>query len=87
MVLRPGPLLPADAVQREAMLALQLERPIYQNIKNNLNVPLLQELLAHVTAQPDGLDLRRWQSNSNVTAVDLPRQIGWLIKTGLIQTQ
>lgn len=84
MVLRRGPLLSADAVQREAMLALQLDRPIYQNVKNSLNVPVLQELLAHVAAQDEGLDLQRWQSSSNTAY--LYRQIGWLIKAGLIST-
>jgi hypothetical protein len=83
MVLLPGPLLPADAVQREAMLALQLERPIYQNIKNNLNVPLLQDLLSHVAAQPDGLALQRWQVSTE-TEAHLHRQVGWLIKAGLV---
>lgn len=83
MLLRPGPLLPADAVQRETMLALQLERPIYQNIRNNLNVPALQALLAQVAAQPNGLSLQHWQGSSD--AAYLHRQIGWLIKAGLIQ--
>ena len=84
MLLRPGPLLPADAVQREAMLALQLERPIYQNIRNNLNVPALQALLAQVAAQPNGLSLQHWQGSSD--AAYLHRQIGWLIKAGLAST-
>jgi alpha-maltose-1-phosphate synthase len=84
MLLRAGPLLPTDALQREAMLALQLERPIYKNTQHLLNVPLLKELLTHVAEQADGLALQRWQA-SDETAAHLHRQVGWLIKAGLVQ--
>ncbi len=82
MVLRPGPLLPTDAMQREAMLALQLERPIYQNLKNSLDSSALKDLITQVVNQPDGLALHRWKTSAQ--EIHLNRQVGWLIKTGLL---
>jgi glycosyltransferase involved in cell wall biosynthesis len=84
MVLQPGPLLPAGKSERQAMLALQLERPIYEKLKQQLNPELLHQLLEHVAVQPDGFSLQLFQTNE--ATQHLQRQVGWLIKAGLVRT-
>jgi glycosyltransferase involved in cell wall biosynthesis len=82
--LRPGPLLSANAAQREAQLAAMLERPVYQNIKNSLDLPMLQAMLNRVAAQDIPVPLQDHSSGGNTE--HLQRQVGWLIKSGLVQS-
>lgn len=81
--LRPGPLLSPNAAEREAQLAAMLERPVYQNIKNSLDQPMLQALLSRVAAQDSPVLLQDHSSSGNTE--HLQRQVGWLIKSGLLQ--
>ena len=81
--LRPGPLLGDNAAQREAQLAAMLERPVYQNIKNSLDLPMLQAMLNRVAAQDTPVPLQDHSSGGNTE--HLQRQVGWLIKSGLVQ--
>ena len=83
MVLQPGPLLPADKTQRQAMLALQLERPIYEKLKQQLNTELLAQVIEHVALQTGGFDIHTLQTSE--TTEYLQRQVGWLIKAGLVR--
>jgi glycosyltransferase involved in cell wall biosynthesis len=83
MVLQPGPLLPTDKSKRQAKLALQLERPIYEKLRQQLNVELLAQVIEQVATQASGFDLRELQTDESTH--HLQRQIGWLIKSGLIQ--
>jgi hypothetical protein len=82
--LRPGPLLGGNAAQREAQLAAMLERPVYQNIKNSLDLPMLQAMLNRVAAQDTPVPLQDHSSGGNTE--HLQRQVGWLIKSGLVQS-
>jgi hypothetical protein len=81
--LRPGPLLRANTAEREAQLAAMLERPVYQNIKNSLDLPMLQAMLNRVAAQDTPVPLQDHSSGGNTE--HLQRQVGWLIKSGLVQ--
>lgn len=83
MVLLPGPLLPADKAQRQAMLALQLERPIYEKLKQQLNPELLAQVIEHVATQANGFSIEQLQTTE--TSPHLQRQMGWLMKAGLVQ--
>lgn len=85
LVLRPGPLLSADKAQRQTMLALQLERPVYEKLKHELNITSLVQLLEQVAAQPQGVVLNQQQTNE--TSTYWQRQVGWLIKTGLVKVK
>ena len=85
LILRPGPLLSPNAAERETQLATMLERPVYQNIKSQLDVVWIRQLLSEVVSHPSG---KPWPFSAPVdgqAATD--RQIGWLIKTGMVQTQ
>jgi hypothetical protein len=85
MVLQPGPLLPADKTQRQAMLALQLERPIYEKLKQQLNTELLAQVIEHIATQPQGVVLNQLQTDE--AGMYWQRQVGWLIKAGLVQVK
>jgi hypothetical protein len=85
MVLQPGPLLPADKTQRQAMLALQLERPIYEKLKQQLNTELLAQVIEHIATQPQGVVLNQIQTDE--AGMYWQRQVGWLIKAGLVQVK
>ena len=83
LILRPGPLLSPNAAERETQLATMLERPVYQNIKSQLDVVWIKALLSEVASHPSG---KPWPFGDPVdgkAATD--RQIGWLIKTGMVQ--
>jgi glycosyltransferase involved in cell wall biosynthesis len=85
LVLHPGPLLPSDKAQRQTLLALQLERPIYEILKQQLNPTLLAQIIEQVAAQTNGLAIQ--QLRTDEPAHHLTRQIGWLIKAGLLRIQ
>jgi starch synthase len=85
MVLLPGPLLSTDKAQRQAMLTLQLERPIYEKLKHQLNAKLLAHLIEQVAMHATGFAIQQLQTTEATHL--LPRQVGWLIKTGLIQVK
>ena len=85
LILRPGPLLSPHADKREAQLTVMLERPVYQNIKSQLDVVWIKTLLSEVASHPSG---KPWPFRAPVdgqAATD--RQVGWLIKTGMVQIQ
>jgi hypothetical protein len=76
-------MLSPNAAEREVQLAAMLERPVYQNIKNSLDQPMLQALLSRVAAQDSPVPLQDHSSSGNTE--HLQRQVGWLIKSGLLQ--
>lgn len=84
MTLLPGPLLGERPEQREQALVRQLERPVYAGLRPELDTPLLRALLRGVAASPGGLSWRRWAATST-EAPGLLRQVGWLVKTGLVR--
>jgi hypothetical protein len=65
------------------MLALQLERPIYEKLKQQLNTELLAQVIEHVALQAGGFDIHTLQTSE--TTEYLQRQVGWLIKAGLVR--
>lgn len=82
--LRAGLLLPATRDDRERKLQQQLERPLYAAFQGELDRAELLQLLDTVVAQaPQGL---AWTSSSQDPATGLrqQRQLGWLLKTGLV---
>jgi hypothetical protein len=83
LLLRPGPLLGGNAAQREAQLAAMLERPVYQNINNSLDRPTLLALLGRVASQDIPVPLLDTTGQGH--SEHLQRQVGWLIKSGLVQ--
>lgn len=85
IVLLPGPVLPADKAQRQAVLALQLERPIYEKLKQQLNAELLTHVIEQVAMQADGFSIQNLQTPEATHL--LSRQVGWLIKAGLVQVK
>jgi alpha-maltose-1-phosphate synthase len=85
MVLVPGPLLSVEKAQRQSMLALQLERPIYEKLKQQLNAALLADVLEQVALQENGFPIQHLQTSE--TTHLLSRQVGWLIKSGLVQVK
>ena len=82
IVLHPGPLLASDTAQRQATLTRQLERPIYSKLNQQLNATLLAQVIEQVANHPDGFDLR--QLKTSEATHHLQRQVGWLIKAGLV---
>jgi starch synthase len=85
MMLLPGPLLPVDKAQRQAKLTLQLERPIYEKMKQQLNAELLTQLIEQVATQANGFAIQ--QLRTTEASHLLQRQVGWLIKAGLVQVK
>lgn len=81
--LRPGPLLSPHAAEREIQLAAMLERPVYQNIQKSLDQPMLLALLSHTATQSSPVPVQDNTSQGN--SEHLQRQVGWLIKSGLVQ--
>jgi starch synthase len=85
LILRPGPLLSPNAAERETQLATMLERPVYQNIKSQLDVVWIKQLLSEVVSHPSGKPWPFGAPLDDNAAID--RRIGWLIKTGMVQIQ
>jgi hypothetical protein len=67
------------------MLALQLERPIYEKLKQQLNAEWLAHVIDQVATQANGLAFQQIQTTESGHLVQ--RQMGWLIKAGLVQVR
>lgn len=85
MVLHPGPLLGSTAAQQQAQVQQQLARPIYQHLQGKLQPQLIEDLLQHITLNPDGTNLKRWHAHSDADhGGEMFQHIGWLVKAGLL---
>lgn len=89
-LLRPGPLFSTDVAKRENILAVMLERPIYQNIQASLNVTFIKTLLSLLSSNLNGIQLSAVAMNNGTNTQSsefdqTARQVGWLLKVGLIQ--
>jgi glycosyltransferase involved in cell wall biosynthesis len=91
--LQPGPLLPSvnDPALQAGVLKMQLGRPVYQGGAGLLQEDFLLAVLQRLSAQRDAVSVKDLlaqlvpqSGDAAVPPQKLQRQLGWLIKTGLV---